>query len=76
MGNNENSTSLHKLVHALFYKGFCPCIYAARSLVKYQHRRIRHSCTGYGKELPLALGKIGSVRCHHGIVTIREPPDK
>ena len=52
---HEGGTSAHQGVHAVLHQLLGARVYGGGGLVKYQHRRVGHSRTGYSYQLTLAL---------------------
>ena len=76
MGYDKYGPSLHQGIHAFFDKLFRPGIDGAGGFIQNQHRRVGNCRSGNGKQLSLALGKIGAVAVKHGLITLGKPSDK
>ena len=76
VGNDKGSPSLHQLIHSRLDDLFCPRIDGAGRFVEDERRRIRDSRAGDRQELALALGEVCPVSCQHGVIAIRQTPDK
>ena len=70
MGDDKDGPALHQLVHALLDQGLGPGVDGAGGLVQDQHRRVRHGGPGDGQQLPLALGQVGAVGGHQGVIAL------
>ena len=74
MRYDKSRPSAHQLVHAVLDDLLSPRIDRAGRLIQDQYRRIGNGRTCDRKELPLALGQIGTVSFEHGVVALRKPP--
>ena len=76
VGDHENRSSFHELIHSLLDQGFRSGIHRRSSFIQYQYRGICHGCPGDGQELTLSLGQVCPVGSHHRIISLRQTPYK
>jgi hypothetical protein len=76
VGNDEDRTALHQSIHAVLHQFFRTGIYGGSCFVQNHDRRIRNGSPGNGNELPLTLGKAGTVSGEFRIIAIGQAGDK
>ena len=76
VGDDEDRTSLHQVIHTSLHNLFSASINRGRGLVKDQRGRIGHRRASDGNQLALALGQAGTVAFEHCVVALGQHADE
>ena len=76
MGDDKDGAVTHQSVHAFGDQLLRPGVDGGGGLVQHHDGRIGHGGSGNGEQLSLALGQVGAVSRHHGLIPVGEAADK
>ena len=76
VGDDEDGAVLHQGVHALFDQALGAGVNGRGGLIQDHDRRGLDRRPGDAQQLPLALGQVGAVPHHHGVVPVGQAADE
>ena len=76
VGDDEHGAACHQLIHTILHQFFGTGIDGGSGFVQNHHRGIGYRCPGDGDQLPLTLGKAGTVAGQLRIIALGQAGDE
>ena len=76
MGDDENGTAAHQVIHTFLNDSFGTGIDAGSSFIQDQYRRVRDGGPGDGQQLTLSLGELFTVTGEHSVISVGKHLDE